>query len=79
MWFDSQRLENGRLANGSCWKHASGMGAHIRSREVSPEPPPCWDFKRRVIWRVSRQRGAGLAPLAKRICVRILYAIRRRR
>ena len=50
-----------------------------------PEPPLFFSQERRVVWWVSHQRGAGLAPFAKRIStlrsslMRILLAPRVRR
>ena len=45
----------------------SGPRARARPGDVSPDPPPFFDFKRRVVRRVSRRLGRGAkAPLAQR-------------
>ncbi len=48
---------------------ASGPRARTRSGDVSPEPPPSYDDKRRAVRRVSFRWGAGLAPLAQRLLI----------
>jgi len=44
--------------------------------EGTPLELRVFEYKNRVVWRVSRQRGAGLAPLAKRLGPGLIYWLR---